>query len=304
MSNIIDRIKKAITSTYICIKYPFLYPRNRFTGLHYNNWKLHDYHVSNYKRAVKSVFTHIYTVDEWNRICDSKSELYETYSTGLNVNFEYDVVGEYVLLINNDDVIRTIYVNRVSNIDDIGFLCNNDHIDFYIILRNDCEKPEDTFLIDHLIDDKWIYFKIKFADFLNEYVLQIFHCIPTFTEWDALKSYKGWYNAFGEKLLKEIDQQLRKDKMRYTWRIIDIKEKYGSLQIYCNYATNELYDLLAKYERISYHTCIECGKPAKYLSSGWICPYCEDHYDPTHGYTAIADENGEWKYETDDSDKC
>ena len=30
-----------------------------------------------------------------------------------------------------------------------------------------------------------------------------------------------------------------------------------------------------KYEDISYHTCISCGKPAKYLSTGWICPYCE-----------------------------
>ena len=25
---------------YMCIKYPFLYPRNRFTDLHYNNWKI------------------------------------------------------------------------------------------------------------------------------------------------------------------------------------------------------------------------------------------------------------------------
>ena len=29
--------------TYMCLKYPFLYPRNRFTGLHYNNWKIHKF---------------------------------------------------------------------------------------------------------------------------------------------------------------------------------------------------------------------------------------------------------------------
>ena len=32
------KVKKTIYSCYMCIKYPFLYPRNRFTGLHYNNW--------------------------------------------------------------------------------------------------------------------------------------------------------------------------------------------------------------------------------------------------------------------------
>ena len=28
--------------TYMCIKYPFLYPRHRLTGFHYNNWKVID----------------------------------------------------------------------------------------------------------------------------------------------------------------------------------------------------------------------------------------------------------------------
>ena len=103
--------------------------------------------------------------------------------------------------------------------------------------------------------------------------------------------------------MKDIDQQLRKDKLRYKWRITDIKEKWGSLQIYCNYGSHELYELLDKYENISYHTCINCGKSAKYLSNGWICPYCEDHYDPKDGYTAIIDENGEWKSAYDDPEE-
>lgn len=29
-------------ATYLCIKYPFIYPRNRFNGLHYSNWRLID----------------------------------------------------------------------------------------------------------------------------------------------------------------------------------------------------------------------------------------------------------------------
>ena len=38
----IRRAKKIVPSIYLCIRFPFLYPRNRFTGLHYNNWKIND----------------------------------------------------------------------------------------------------------------------------------------------------------------------------------------------------------------------------------------------------------------------
>ena len=36
------RAKKIVPSIYLCIRFPFLYPRNRFTGLHYNNWKINN----------------------------------------------------------------------------------------------------------------------------------------------------------------------------------------------------------------------------------------------------------------------
>lgn len=38
----------------------------------------------------------------------------------------------------------------------------------------------------------------------------------------------------------------------------------------------ELYDIISKYEKLSYRTCIKCGKPAKWISRGWISPYCTD----------------------------
>ena len=36
MKNPFKLIYKAIQSSILCIRFPFLYPRNRFTGLHYN----------------------------------------------------------------------------------------------------------------------------------------------------------------------------------------------------------------------------------------------------------------------------
>ena len=36
------RIKDTLRSIYLCVRFPFLYPRNRWTGLHYNNWEIID----------------------------------------------------------------------------------------------------------------------------------------------------------------------------------------------------------------------------------------------------------------------
>lgn len=35
-------------------------------------------------------------------------------------------------------------------------------------------------------------------------------------------------------------------------------------------------DIIDKYTELSRNICINCGKPAKYMSKGWISPYCED----------------------------
>ena len=40
--NIFTKFGHTVYSTYLCIKYPFLYPRNRFTGLHYTNWRIEE----------------------------------------------------------------------------------------------------------------------------------------------------------------------------------------------------------------------------------------------------------------------
>ena len=40
MKNIIRNIIETVNACYLCIRFPFLYPRNRYTGKHYNNWTL------------------------------------------------------------------------------------------------------------------------------------------------------------------------------------------------------------------------------------------------------------------------
>ena len=86
----------------------------------------------------------------------------------------------------------------------------------------------------------------------------------------------GWDKAFGKQYLDELKTQLKKDKMLYSWRITQLKEKFGECRLYCNFGSDELYNIISKYEDISRKTCIKCGKPATHTSVGWISPYCEE----------------------------
>lgn len=190
---------KIIKSTILCIRFPFLYPRNRWTGKHYNNWKLIEYHRKNWEFA--------YTLNK------------ETY------------------------------------------------------------KWE--------IKNRWLAIKIKFAGILADF-LGIFHCLPTYTELDAMDT--GWRKAFGIQMCKEIKAALKKNNCLKKYRITQIKEKYGSLRWYDYGAPKEVYDIISKYEQISTKTCIVCGKPAKYISKGWISPYCGDCIG-NRNYTKIGEEN-------------
>ena len=100
---------------------------------------------------------------------------------------------------------------------------------------------------------------------------------------------RGWRIAFGDQMIEELDQLLKKYNLEKEYRITQIKEKYGALRWYDNGFPEEGYkeytDWLHKYEDLSFRTCIRCGKPAIGLTKGWIMPLCKDcmkdmPYDP------------------------
>ena len=100
----------------------------------------------------------------------------------------------------------------------------------------------------------------------------------SYTELDSMP--EGWRKAFGIQLCKELKKALGESVSNY--RVTQIKEKYGDLCWYDYGGTEESYKVLDKYQTISAHICILCGKPGELDFDGWILPLCEEHYKERH----------------------
>lgn len=102
----------------------------------------------------------------------------------------------------------------------------------------------------------------------------------TWTEIESMP--KGWHVAFSHNMLKELKDLflLKKESFLYQYMITDIKEKWGGLRWYDNGIVNGGYEIISKYEKLSYKTCIVCGQPGKVdKSKSWVLPLCAKHMD-------------------------
>ena len=104
-----------------------------------------------------------------------------------------------------------------------------------------------------------------FDDYMYEY-----------TELDAIPI--GWKIAFGEQWAAEIQEAINHipEEERGRIYILQLKEKFGRFMQYLSSYTDELDRVIVKYEKLSEHTCIQCGKPATKMSRGWVSPYCDE----------------------------
>lgn len=123
---------------------------------------------------------------------------------------------------------------------------------------------------------KYPWLEIKYYNDFNPYS----ESKPNRYDWTWLDDMpEGWRIAFGEQMCDEIQKELERVNFVDEYRIVQVKEKFGGLRWYTDGvpATSKLDDIARKYERISEETCIECGRPATYRTTGWICPYCDVH---------------------------
>lgn len=86
---------------------------------------------------------------------------------------------------------------------------------------------------------------------------------------------EGWHKLFLQ-MCEEILPILEENKFKEKYRFIQVKEKYGALRVYDCGAPFGVHEIIGKYEHISRYVCHKCGKPANFISNGYILPYCDN----------------------------
>jgi len=88
----------------------------------------------------------------------------------------------------------------------------------------------------------------------------------------------GWLQ-----LIDQLSQELESTAKQVVW-YAQIKEKFGTLRVYLNYAASvsnekmqEVDAILDKYQELSSRVCEQCGKPGKLVRKGWWTTACVDH---------------------------
>ena len=277
--SVFKKIGRVIYSTLLCIKYPFLYPRNRWTDKHYNCWKIIEYHQENYRKAYHLISLQI-TDKEVNS--EEQTEYYKFLDTKKETYLRTDYSGDELVIYlgRNKGTIEKIIkkIKLGSKIYDSSWVSGKNVL---VLKVNSVEELKEDynggFNCIRLTINQILAFKIKILDWIEKYPLQIIHFPTYYTELDSMD--KGWREAFGIDFCKELRKALIRTggyKLLFGFRILQIKEKYGRLEVYCIGYNDEINKVISKYSKLSEKTCIRCGKPATWISKGWISPYCDD----------------------------
>lgn len=202
------RFRKVLLATLLCLKYPFLYPRNRFTGLHYNWW--------------------------WWR--EKRKSLYSKYYVFKNIGPHSGPI---------------YYYKELS----IG---------------------------EHFWKVWWALPLIKIMDWIEEYPIQWLHCLPSYTELDALP--KTWKEDFGLDWARDVKAYLKKHKIKH-YRIAQLKEKWGEFDWLHppTYSDDECMRINQRYIQRSKDICICCGRTATMVTpihpwKNYYCKKCAPDY--------------------------
>lgn len=277
--SVFKKIGRVIYSTLLCIKYPFLYPRNRWTDKHYNCWKIIEYHRENYRKAYCLISLQI-TDKEVNS--EEQTEYYKFLDTKKETYLRTDYSGDELVIYlgRNKGTIEKIIkkIKLGSKIYDSSWVSGKNVL---VLKVNSVEELKEIYNGDfnciRLTINQILAFKIKILDWIEKYPLQIIHFPTYYTELDSMD--KGWREAFGMNFCKDLRKALIRTggyKLLFRFRILQIKEKYGRLEVYCIGYNDEINKVISKYSKLSEKTCIRCGKPATWISKGWISPYCDD----------------------------
>lgn len=131
----------------------------------------------------------------------------------------------------------------------------------------------------------------------NKYPFLTWYGDPLYTGYteDHLPDYEytwedevpdGWRAAFCPQMWEELKVILEKADYVNEFRFCQIKEKFGTLRLYYNDVPTSIFkevsDWAMKYDQLSETVCIKCGKPAQYMTLGWLTFVCKDCKSSCH----------------------
>lgn len=83
---------------------------------------------------------------------------------------------------------------------------------------------------------------------------------------------QGWYQ-----LLHDLSSELM--LVLGTSTVTQVKEKYGTLRFYVDFANDAAWDIIEKYENKSGSVCETCGQHGhRRTLNGWISTLCDEHF--------------------------
>ena len=297
------RCLHTIDSCYLCIRFPFLYPRNRFTDRHYNNWKLSNYEKKLYSEAVFSPYIKypkdettipVFDISKNNFPIVQRRDFKPEYNMRLEAPYDKecyitDEKGNEIILFspkskNEGKLVRFVYAHD-EELGDIYREATYSPKLGWVFFDEYREAPDyqplefehDDYVSKHMsfLISPEKYWKRNFIAWFHKNILGAIFFIPTTSEIDAMET--GWFRAFGMDFLKELKAQLKKEGRLYKYRIAQIKEKWGRFTWYDAASSDEVFNLIEKYSEMSSKICIDCGRPADYITTGYILPLCEKH---------------------------
>jgi hypothetical protein len=258
----------------MCIKYPFLYPRNRYDNK-YHAGLLTDKYNNLHKQSIQEVLVYA-------DIKKTDIEYFDSVEID-DVKANLDTDKQYIIISNNVETKKFKTSDYVwgDKFQILGLTINKNWFNYpmiKIIVKVKDEKDNTNYgftrHVINLIKNKKLYKRSQIINWIDTKILDRIFILPTFDEWDNVEP--GWNKAFGKQYLDELKKQLKKDKLLYKFRITQIKEKWGKFQLYCYNGSNKVHDIINKYEQLSWDYCKCCGKPAEVISTGWISPYCKE----------------------------
>lgn len=288
---ILQKIKKIINASILCLKYPFLYPRNRWDNKHHARI-LSKQRYKLYEKSIEEIYLTAKLSKGNEQLCESASLSgfnflldKENQKIIISSKYESKEIDLYYLLWNSKSKFKILGMEIDQR--------RHPHVCIIVKTSDETDKTNYGFCYN---DQKFIintfkYKLYKLTCWIDEKILDKIFFLPDCTELDAMEP--GWRKAFGLDICKEIKSELKKHKGALKkYRIMQIKEKFGKLCWYDNGSPEKIWkEIIPKYEKLSRQICIHCGNPAEYISKGWISPYCSNCIENKEDCVKITEEN-------------